>query len=338
MATNKNANLRYHVLDKCLSNHVKKYFIQDLINACTEKLQEIDPDSKGISRRQVLDDLKYMESEEGYKALIDHLKDGKKTFYRYHDKNFSIDKQPLNQAELEQIRSAMNILSRFEGMPQFAWVNELTPKLEQTFMIEKDVAPIIGFDNNAYLEGIEYLGKLYHYILYKQPLCITYQPFKSDKPTKFILHPYYLKQYNNRWFLFGLNDQYKTISNLALDRIKVIEEDKISYIPNSLYEDFNEYFEDIIGVTLPPEAKKEKIILQFSSSAAPYVISKPLHHSQKRISYDNGVLIMSIEVIPNYELESLVLSFGERVQVLEPETFKNKIVERLSWNLDIYKK
>lgn len=336
MAVNKNAQTRYHVLDKCFSNTVKKYFIEDLIQSCSNALLEITPDSKGISRRQIFEDIKYMESEEGFKAPISKLKDGKQTFYRYADKDFSIDKQPLNQAELEQVKSAMNILSRFEGMPQFAWVNELTPKLEQSFMIEKDVAPIIGFDNNAYLEGIQHLGKLYHYILYQQPLCITYQSFKNDQPTKFIIHPYYLKQYNNRWFLFGLNNKYNTISNLALDRIKDIDEEKILFIINNLYDDFKEYFDDIIGVSLPQQGIKEKIILQFSPSSAPYVISKPLHHSQKKISYDNGVLIISIEVIPNYELESLILSFGERVEVLEPLIFKNSIAERLKLNMDIY--
>lgn len=337
MASNKHAGIRYRVLDKCLSNPVKKYFIEDLLKACIAALIEIDPHTKGISKRSVQYDIQHMESSEGYNAPIGRSIDGKRTYYRYTEKDFSIDKQPLNQAELEQVKSAMNILSRFEGMPQFAWVNELTPKLEQSFMIEKDVAPIIGFDNNAYLEGIQYLGKLYHYILYKQPLCITYQSFKNDQPTKFIIHPYYLKQYNNRWFLFGLNNKYNTISNLALDRIKDMEQEKIVFITNNLYDDFKEYFDDIIGVSVSQQEIKEKIILQFSESSAPYVISKPLHHSQKKISYDNGVLVISIEVIPNYELESLILSFGERVQVLEPVNFRERVAERLINNIKHYK-
>ena len=327
MATNKNANLRYHVLDKCLSNPFKKYFIQDLIDACTAKLLEINPDSKGISRRQVLDDIKYMASEEGYRAPIVHLKDGKRTYYRYFETDFSIDKQPLNQADIEQIRSAMDILSRFEGMPQFAWVNELSPKLEQAFMMEKTITPIIGFDNNAYLEGIAYLGKLFQHILYQQTLCITYQSYRSDHAQKFIIHPYYLKQYNNRWFLLGWNAALDRISNLALDRIKQIEQETQPYRENTI--DFEEYFDDIIGVTLTEGLEKQKIILKFFPSAAPYVLSKPLHHSQKKVSYIDGELTISIEVVPNYELESLILSFGERVEVLVPSYLRDNIVKRL---------
>ena len=65
MAVNKNAQTRYHVLDKCFSNPVKKYFIQDLIDAIEKVLLEIDPDSNGIKRRQVEEDIKYMESAKG---------------------------------------------------------------------------------------------------------------------------------------------------------------------------------------------------------------------------------------------------------------------------------
>lgn len=137
MAVNKNAQTRYHVLDKCFSNPMKRYFIEDLIEACNTMLLDIDPTSNGIKRRQLEEDIKYMESEEGYRADIERLRDGKRVYYRYLDPKFSIDKQPLNQAELEQIKSAMHILSRFKGMPQFEWVNELAPKLEQTFLLEK---------------------------------------------------------------------------------------------------------------------------------------------------------------------------------------------------------
>lgn len=335
MASNKHASIRYRVLDKCFANPVKKYFLDDLIAACNMALKEIAPESSGISKRTIQNDIIHMESTEGFSAPIGHYVDGKKTYYRYSDKNFSIDKQPLNQAELEQIKAAMQVLSHFKGMPQFEWLNELNPKMENALLMERDTAPIIGFDNNNCLIGIERLGDLFHAILYKKPLCISYQSYKKAEPSKQLLHPYYLKQYNNRWFLLGLNAKLNKITNLALDRIKAVEEEAIPFIPNKV--DFEEYFDDIIGVTLPEDAAKEKIILKFAASASPYVFSKPLHHSQKKIDYTNDELTISIEVIPNYELESLILGFGERVEVLTPENFKILILERLTKSLKPYK-
>ncbi|PWG78017.1 helix-turn-helix transcriptional regulator [Pararcticibacter amylolyticus] len=328
MAVNKNAQTRYHVLDKCFANPVKKYFIEDLLKCVNERLLEIDPDSRGIKRRQLLEDIRYMESSEGWSAPIDHIPDGKRVYYRYSDKNFSIDNQPLNQAEIEQLRDAMRLLTRFQGLPQFEWVHELGPKLEQAFLLENESAPIISFDSNSYLKGIELLAPLFHHILYKNPLCISYQSYKSDHARDFIIHPYYLKQYNNRWFLLGLNDALNKITILALDRILGISEEDIVFIPNTEY-DFNEYFEDVIGVTIVEGSEPVTVVLQFPPRAAPYVLSKPLHGSQKRISNDESGLVVSLEVIPNFELESLILSFGETVKVLEPADLKERIKERL---------
>ena len=335
MASNKNAQTRYHVLDKCFANPMKKYFIEDLVETCNEKLLDIDPNSNGIKRRQLLEDIKYMESDEGWSAPIAHCSDGKRIYYRYSDPKFSIDNQPLNKAELEEIKSAMQILSRFKGMPQFEWVNELVPKMQQTFLLEKGNQTIISFDNNHYLKGIEHLGRLFQAILYKKALCIEYQSYKSDTAKTYQVHPYYLKQYNNRWFLLGLSDGWNRLSTFALDRIIAIDDSDIPYVANTYY-DFDEYFEDIIGVTVYKETEPELITLLFSNEAAPYVLSKPLHGSQKVVSKTESALCISIEVIPNYELETLILSYGDRVKVLEPESFQNVISSRLEKAVGLY--
>lgn len=72
----------------------------------------------------------------------------------------------------------------------------------------------------------------------------------------------------------------------------------------------------------------QKVVLEFSDKSAPYVQTKPLHPTQKTEETD-GRLIVKIEVIPNYELESLILSFGENVKVLGPEKLRVKMAERI---------
>lgn len=331
----KNALIRYRVLDRCFSNPVKKYFIEDLVSACDLALKEIEPDSSGIKKRSIQNDIKHMESPEGWSAPIGRFEEGKRIYYRYTEKGFSIDMQPLNQAELEQIKAAMRLLSHFKGMPQFEWLNELSPKMENSILMENETSPIISFDNNNYLKGIEFLGGLFHFILYKKTLCISYKSYKTENKSKFVFHPYYLKQYNNRWFLLGLNDRFRKINNLALDRILTIEEDSTSFVENTTY-DFNEYFEDVIGVTLNENTTVEKIVLRFAPKSKPYVLSKPIHGSQKNISKEGEHLVISIEVIPNYELESLIMSFGDLVEVISPESFRSKIAERYSGAIKQY--
>lgn len=96
MATNKHAMIRYQALDKCFSNRGRKFFINDLIQACNNALYDFtgseryaDSFKPGISRRQILDDINFMESDAGYQIPLDRIKDGKKVYYRYYEKDYN---------------------------------------------------------------------------------------------------------------------------------------------------------------------------------------------------------------------------------------------------------
>ena len=131
------------------------------------------------------------------------------------------------------------------------------------------------------------------------------------------------------------NAEAGRISNYALDRIQNFHvEEGVSYIPNTEV-DFDHYFDDVFGVTIPPpDVKKILVLLQFSKKQYPYIVSKPLHHSQKIVDEENCIL--SVEVRPTYEFTQLILSFGFDVKVLEPEPFKQEILANLRRNLQNY--
>jgi len=335
MATNKNALIRYKVLDNCFRNSGRRYFIDDLIKECDKVLLEIDSESKGISRRQIFDDITFMESKEGWSIELSRLKDGKKVFYRYVDTSFSINNMPLNELEINQLKSALDILSQFKGMPQFGWVNELVPKLKQGITSEVDSRVIMEFDSNEYLKGIEHLGVLYNSIYYKKVLTVFYQPFENDDPFEIVMHPYFLKQYNNRWFLFGYNpenDKYNW--NLAIDRIVSIKEIKEEYHENDKI-NWLDYFEDIIGVTKPVDASLENVVLHFFGRTGKYMESKPLHGSQKSNWIDDQTLEVKLQLIVNYELERLILSYADSVKVIEPINLASLIKSRLEMALNV---
>jgi len=336
MAVNKNALIRYKALDKCFRNAGRKYFIEDLITACEEILLELDSNSNGISRRQILEDIKFMESDSGWSIELDRPRMGKRVFYRYSDINFSINNMPLNELEINQLESAVNILSQFKGMPQFEWMNELIPKLKQGISKQELLHPIIDFDNNKYLKGIENLGELYNAIFYKKVLSINYQPFENENPFSVIIHPYYLKQYNNRWFLYGYNPENKKYDwNLAIDRIVGLKETKGKYQMNQEI-NWQDYFEDIIGVTKPENAVVENITLHFYGKTGNYMETKPLHGSQKSKWIDSNTLEVRLDVIVNYELERLILSYADSVKVIKPVALNKQITNRLKDAINNY--
>ncbi len=334
MGINKNAIIRYKTLDRCFSNHGKLYSIINLLEECNRSLTELDPKSGGIRKRQLYDDIRFMESPQGWSIPLLRVKDGRSVFFKYEDPNFSINNQPLNQMEAEQLKAAVQVLKRFKGLPQFKWINELLPKLDRTFQLSNQNHEIFHFDNNEYLQGIEFLTPLFNAVLNKQTLQIDYQSFQGSELQQIIFYPYYLKEYNNRWFLFGRNKKFSNIVNLALDRIQSLKTTSISYEESDV--DWNEYFDDIIGVTKPHGVPLTKILLKAAKILEPYIKSKPLHGSQKKVLLDEDSYTFSIEVIPNFELENLILSHIPNLKVLDPPEFRERIKEKLQRSLSFY--
>lgn len=317
MATNKHATIRYHALDRCFSNFGRRFFIEDLIDACNHAIYEFAGIEDGVKRRQVFDDITFMESEQGWSIPLERIKEGKRVYYRYSDKSFSIKNHGINQAEAEQLKETLTILTRFKGMPQFEWIEEMQIRLEDTFKLKGNTQTVVIFEQNPYLEGLSFFTQLFASIQHQRALLIEYKSFKQQLPVKFVFHPWFLKQYNNRWFLFGLNEKFHDISNLAIDRIISVNESRESYIPNTQI-DIESYFEDVVGVTVKPETPIEKIQIKVDHLFWPYIKSKPIHGSQILRKNSESYVIIELNLQINHELIALLFSFMDAIEILEP--------------------
>ncbi len=331
MATVKHAIVRYIALNKCFSNPYKKFSFENLVEVCNEAIYMEYGDDSGISVRTLREDIKFMRSEEGYKAPIEVMKDcGKPYYYRYSDTDFSINKQGVNSAEAEQIKSTIIMLSRFKGLPQFDWIDEVVPRLESSFNLRSGVEGVVSFEQNTELKGLSWFTGLFNAIVNKQVVNVEYHPGFRDVMT-YTFHPYHLKQYNNRWFLFGLSTGMASskIMNLALDRIEGFCNIADTYIENSDI-DFSEYFEDVVGVTVPDNGELVKIKLKVDIRRYNYIESKPLHHTQKELKTERGddYAIIELRLIPNYEFKTLLLGFADSIEIIEPQSLKDEIKER----------
>ena len=335
MATNKNAILRYNTLDKCFSNFGRKYYFQDLLDAVNVALLDFNPKLNGVRTRQLRDDIRFMKSEAGYSAPIVVLKDGGSAYYQYEEKDFSIHNSPLTKTEAEQLNNALSILNRFEGAPQFEWISEIGPLIRSQLSIELSDRKVMSYESNIDYSGYENIQPIFNSIVNKRVLNIKYKPFnKNEYELKF--HPHYLKEYNNRWFAFGLNEKLNIQKwNLALDRITNIAECKDMYIDTEI--EWEDHFYDIIGVTTPQDRKVEKIELIFSQEEANYIKTKPIHPSQKSKVLESGELKVELNLIPNYELETKILFYGDKVRVAKPIWLKSHIINRLNNAITNYK-
>lgn len=250
-------------------------------------------------------------------------------------KTFLLIKVPLNDTEAQQLKNAVSILQRFEGSPEFEWVNELGPLLNDKFSLKNQNKKVMSLESNIDYKGYDYITPLFNAIINKTVIKINYEPFGKES-YDIVFHPYFLKQYNNRWFVFGYNEFNQNPHwNLALDRINgSIENTKSKYRNDKT--DWQDFFDDIIGVSKDPNNQTVEVKLVFSKEQAPYIQTKPLHWSQKIRLLQDGKLEVRIKVIINYELETRILSFGEKVKVLEPESLVTRILDRIKLQIKNY--
>lgn len=338
MPINRKALMRYKVIDRML-RHGKEATLDELVYACTDELRkEISYGS--VSRRTVQHDLQEMRYSEalGYYAPIVVIN---RKFYCYEDPDYTITKVPLSHDDLLRLTEAVDLLKQMSASQGFDGVEDAVNRLEDhVASIRQKANPVIYLENNERLKGLEYMTPLHEAIIERTPLSITYQPFQLPEPMTFLFSPYILKEYRNRWFVFGHrhDSDNPVIINLALDRIVNLVD-----APNGTHyqsnREFNpkEYFKDIVGVTRGDEQPMH-IVFRVEEKQAPYVRTKPLHQSQQEVGVDdeNGVLF-SIDVIPNRELERDLLAFGDGLTVISPEKIRKQLRNIIRKSLKNYK-
>lgn len=339
MAQNKNALIRYRTIDKCLQNYHRKWTLNDLIEACSDALYEYEGKDVNVSKRTVQLDIQIMRSDKlGYNAPIVVYE---KRYYKYENPNYTITDIPITEMDMNVLSETVEMLKQFKNFSLFSELGGIIQRLEDRVYTEKTKqAPVIHLDKNEKLTGLHHLDTVYQAIIKKLVLKIHYQSFRAKQKdleaTALIFHPFILKEFNNRWFVIGKKNGHKPIVTLALDRISTID---VALNINYLEHDFDadEYYKNTYGVTVLNEKHVLEIEFIANRHNTPYIITKPLHHSQQIVKqHEDGSAIFTIKVHHNFEIERLFLGFGEGITVLKPRSFRKRIQWKLKKALEFY--
>lgn len=347
MPANKNAMTRYKILDELLSSRYHNYSLDDLTEEVSNRLANMYPDTNGVVRRTIEKDIYYLEYEGPFMVEIErysvpsYSKEKQKSYMkqclRYARPSFSIFKKEMTNDEEYLLSEALSLLGQFDGLPNLDALEGLRLGLG----VKRNERHIISFTKNP-LENSNLLGELFTAASQKQVIEIHYHKFSDpEKELVVNLHPYLLKEYNRRWYLFAAAEDDEKMLCFGLDRI-----DKVVPLPSHKYieydGDLNEHFEDIIGVTLFEDSPVYPIIFWVSDFSKDYVLTKPIHDSQKKVneskasslreqypSLNNGVFLQ-IDCRDNYELIRELASFGKDLIVLSPSVIQDKVWNRIS--------
>ncbi|MBS1661616.1 MAG: WYL domain-containing protein [Bacteroidetes bacterium] len=328
MSINKLALIRYRTIDECLRNRYRKWTLEDLIEKVSEVLYDNEGIQSGVSKRTIQADIQLMRSDKlGYNAPI-VVKE--KKYYSYEDPDYSITNTPITDTDLEKMKEIVGVLKQFNGFSYFDEMSDMIARLENNlYKSTHRNKSHIQLEGNQLLKGLEHITPLYQAILDKKPMEIEYQSFRAKQPQLFICSPYLLKEYRNRWFLIARIDGKPPLFTLALDRMISLKECHTIDFVEYKGVDFEQYYNDLIGVTKSERDRAHKVFLHIDKDNAPYVLTKPLHRSQKVLDEDATGITIRIDVVLNFELEREILGFGESMKVLGPRHLVSKIKNRL---------
>ena len=331
MPKNKNAVIRYRYIDELLSNKYKFLSTSELTDEVNRRL--VADGYQAVGLRCIQKDLVDLQEELFGAEIIRENINGKECI-RYGEEGFSIFTKKLSGDEENLLSEILNTLGQFDGLDNFEWLDGLKSRLDI-----KEHRRIIQFDSNPYLTNSNLLGSLFTAISNKQVLALKYHTFNNPEVREVVVHPYLLKEYNKRWFLF-VGTENGAVLNFAIDRIDGFEPmPHIEYIEPS--EELEERFDDIVGVTIYQDSQAESILLWVAKEQYPYIKTKPIHGSQREIKCERLAALqeryaalgegsfIELSCIVNYELEQLLMSFMDKIVVLSPESLVEDIRQRV---------
>jgi predicted DNA-binding transcriptional regulator YafY len=326
MPATKNQTKRLELIDELLSR--KKWSVDELFERINEKMDGIV-----ITKRSFFRDIQDL-IEAG--APLHRPEKGDSLYYYTH--KFSLKTLPLDEDDVAILKKAIFVLKQVENFQMLGEVEEVIQKLENRIHTKAaEQATIVQFEKHTTSSGHEYFDNLLDAIESKVPVKIFYHPFIFKEPMEKVVHPYLLKEFRNRWFLIGREEDSTYVNNYALDRIKKIKNSDTVFIENDLF-DPDYYFNSLIGVSVPRGAMPEAIQIKVYKQSTPYISSKPIHHSQAILKENkDGSMVIQLNLIINFELKSILLSYGAGIEIKKPLSLRNEMSELITEMKSIYK-
>jgi len=332
MPKNKDALVRYRIINRCLIDY-RYVTMEKLLTVCYDTFDQ------EVSRRTLEKDIHDMrfDASLGYFAPIRH--DRLRGAYFYDDLDYSIDKISLDYEDLKALSFASALLDQYRSISLFSSFSGAVQKIINTMKINRLLEnypdrSCVGFEDFPVIQGQEHLSPILDAILHRKVLHIKHQRFDTDEIRQHTVHPYYLKEYRNRWYLVGFQSENQRIQTFGIERIKSVFIEEGEQFINTGFNP-ESYYQHAIGVIVSEEEPVD-IVLKFTAKQGMYVLTQPVHESQAIAERTKDSLTIRLRLVPAYELIAMILGWGADVEVLEPEWLREKVKDVLNASLGQY--
>jgi hypothetical protein len=183
--------------------------------------------------------------------------------------------------------------------------------------------------------GQEYLAIILDAMKTNNQIRITYQGYKREESDTFVVHPYCVKMFKQRWYMLAFCPYYNKMMTYALDRIIGIWklDGETFEMPHGF--DSEEYFANYYGIISDTGTDLYTVKLKLSKKQANDLRSLPLHKTQKEVERTDEYSIFTLQLCPVLDFQQEILSMGEEVEVLEPIWLRKEIAGKVkkTWNI-----
>ncbi|MBN2572384.1 MAG: WYL domain-containing protein [Ignavibacteriales bacterium] len=258
--------------------------------------------------------------------------------------NFNVSKRTF-QRDLEDIRSLYNIDIQFDFSRKVYFLDlDEQPDVNERILEAFDTFNALNLSdrlsNNIHFEkrrpqGTENLYGLLHAIKNHLQIKFTYQKFWEDELTKRNVEPYALKEFRNRWYVLANDLKDNQVKSFALDRLTDLDITKRKFqFPIDF--NINDHYKYCFGIISPNGHKPQEVILSFDPFQGKYIKSLPLHESQQILIDNEDELRVKLTLFVTHDFFMELLSYGENLKVIEPESLIKDIKNSLQETLKQY--
>lgn len=333
MPAHKSKNFRFRIIDECLRDTSRTWSLDDLINEVSKKLTDVFNVEK-VSRRSIQYDIALMREQPpvGYGAPIVCI-DGK---YSYSDENFSIQNMQLSQPDIDNLTEVANTLKQYKQYTHLGDITKLIEKIEAIIAINpKPHSPIAAFESSKKLaKGISWLKQVVDAVANKHVIELSFKQ-KDDSISQLVIHPYFIKEYHNEWYLYGLEDPSYKFIVVPVSDIAAISPQIITFIENETYTQ-ESYFDHLIGVQPGENTKPTAVTLKATADIVPMIEQHPFHNSQVINDMGADGAIVEMKVIVNQDLIDKILRYGSKIKVESPDKLRKTILTELKSAYEAY--
>lgn len=326
MPSVKNARLRHRIIEECLRNSFRPFpSIDDLREVCEERLFGTIGGGN-ISKSTIEKDLREMKEEYDAPIAFNRAEKG----YYYSDPDFTMDSIPFTSDDAEALRFAAMTLNQYRHVSIFdqfqSAIGKIIDRVNISDKMDDDaITQFVQFETIPEVPGSQWLNTFFSAIKNRTALEIRYHSYSSKQEKDYLIHPYLLKEYRNRWYVIAWRIDLKRVATFELGRVKDLKVLRETFERSADF-DPEAFFKYAFGVTVL-NGKPEKVVLEFENNELRYIIDAPLHPSQKLIKEGKEWSQVELEVFVTHELVMNILSFGNKVKVIKPASLVTQIKE-----------